>query len=67
MPIAAPIASRRAQGVYKRALKGQAASADGEAIGKLASVVAQMGVESAQRYTDAPDRLSGRAGAAELR
>ena len=51
------------QGVYKRAQKGQAASADGEKIGKLASVVAQMGVESAQRYTDAPDRLTRTAGA----
>ena len=37
------------QGVYKRSLSGQASAADGEQVGKLASVVAEVGLQSAER------------------
>ena len=50
------------QGVYKRSLSGQASAADGAAVGKLASVVAQLGVAAADRYTKTPDRLTKAAG-----
>ena len=50
------------QGVYKRSLSGQASAADGAAVGKLASVVAQLGVAAADRYTKTPDRLTMAAG-----
>jgi len=50
------------QGVYKRSLSGQASSADGAAIGKLASVVADLGLAAADRYTTTPDRLTKEAG-----
>jgi hypothetical protein len=40
----------------------QASSADGAAIGKLASVVADLGLAAADRYTTTPDRLTKEAG-----
>ena len=46
------------QGVYKRSLSGQASAADGAAVGKLASVVAQLGVPAADRYTKTSARDS---------
>ena len=50
------------QGVYKRSLNGQASSSDGSSIGKLASVVAELGVSLAERYESAPNRLTSSAG-----
>ena len=51
------------QGVYKRSTKGQASSADGAKIGKLAGVIAQLGGKIADRYEKQPDRLVSAAGA----
>ena len=51
------------QGVYKRSVSGQASAPDGEKIGKLASVCAELGVAAAERYTSQPDRLAKTAGA----
>lgn len=51
------------QGVYKRSLAGQASSADGAQIGKLAGAVAQLGAAIAERYEKSPDRLTKAAGA----
>ena len=41
---------------------GQASAADGKQIGQLASVVAQIGLAAADRYTSQPDRLLRTAG-----
>lgn len=54
------------QGVYKRSLQGNAAAADGQAIGALAPVLAGVGRRCAQRYEERPARLckEGAVGAA---
>ena len=51
------------QGVYKRSVSGQGSAPDGEKIGKLASVCAELGEQAAERYTKEPDRLGKTAGA----
>jgi hypothetical protein len=51
------------QGVYKRALQGQASAADAKGVGKLAGVCANLGLEAAERYQKDPDRLVKAAGA----
>ena len=51
------------QGVYKRSLSGQASSADGAQVGKLAGAVAKLGASIAARYEKTPDRLTRAAGA----
>ena len=45
------------QGVYKRSLGGNASSADGAKIGKLAGAIAGLGVKISERYEKTPDRL----------
>ena len=45
------------QGVYKRAISGNASSAEGKQVGQLAKVVAEIGLVAADRYTKTPDRL----------
>lgn len=51
------------QGVYKRALSGQASAPDAEKVGKMASVFADLGNAAAAQYTTAPGRLDRAAGA----
>jgi len=50
------------QGVYKRALSGQASAPNAEKVGKMASVLADVGNEAAATYTSSPDRLTRTAG-----
>jgi acyl-CoA dehydrogenase family protein 10 len=51
------------QGVYKRALSGQASAPDAEKVGKMASVFADLGNDAAAQYTTVPGRLDRTAGA----
>jgi len=50
------------QGVYKRSLSGQASAANAEAVGLLASGIADFGVGLADKYTTQPGRLDAAAG-----